>query len=282
MHTAQGLAAAHAHGLIHRDVKPSNILLDEGVDRALLTDFGLARATDDASLTRSGFHPGTPHYMSPEQVRGESIDARCDLFGLGCVLYAMCTGHPPFRSDSSYAVLRRITDDTPRPIRETNPAIPIWLERIVMKLLAKSPSARYDSTTQVAVLLEKCLAHIQQPTMNSLPESLHAETSSKRLGHPPYLKWLAASLFAFALFSAGVLIVLEWNKGTLTIESDVHDVPIRIMQGGNVVERLTVTKLPKVVRIATGTYVVEVDGDFPHVTIKNGIVSLARGGDSQG
>ncbi len=129
MHAAKGLAAAHAQGLIHRDVKPSNILLDEGVDRALLTDFGLARATDDASLTRSGFHPGTPHYMSPEQVRGEAIDARSDLFGLGCVIYAMCTGHPPFRSETSYAVLRRITDDTPRPIRETNASVPQWLIR---------------------------------------------------------------------------------------------------------------------------------------------------------
>jgi len=105
IHTANGLAAAHAQGLIHRDIKPSNILLDEGVDRALLTDYGLARASDDASLTCSGFHPGTPHYMSPEQVRGESIDARSDLFGLGCVLYALCTGHPPFRSETSYAVL---------------------------------------------------------------------------------------------------------------------------------------------------------------------------------
>jgi len=149
IHTVKGLAAAHAQGLIHRDVKPSNILLDEGVDRALLTDSGLARASDDASLTRSGFHPGTPHYMSPEQVRGESIDARSDLFGLGCVLYALCTGHPPFRSETSYAVLRRITDDTPRPIRETNPNVPAWLERIVMKLLAKSPDGRYSSATEL-------------------------------------------------------------------------------------------------------------------------------------
>ena len=86
MHTARGLAAAHSQGLIHRDIKPSNILLDEGVERALLTDFGLARAEDDACLTRSGFQPGTPHYMSPEQVRGETIDGRSDLFGLGCLL----------------------------------------------------------------------------------------------------------------------------------------------------------------------------------------------------
>ncbi|TWT66698.1 Serine/threonine-protein kinase PknB [Allorhodopirellula solitaria] len=145
MHAAKGLAAAHSQGLIHREVKPSNILLDEGVERALLTDFGLARATDDASLTRSGFHPGTPHYMSPEQVRGEAIDGRSDLFGLGCVLYAMCTGHPPFRSETSYAVLRRITDDTPRGIRESNSDIPAWLESTVLKLLSKTPDQRFES-----------------------------------------------------------------------------------------------------------------------------------------
>ncbi|MBL8817850.1 MAG: serine/threonine protein kinase [Planctomyces sp.] len=177
MQTAQGLAAAHAQGLIHRDVKPSNILLDEGVDRALLTDFGLARASDDASLTRSGFHPGTPHYMSPEQVRGELIDARSDLFGLGCVLYAMCTGHPPFRGESSYTVLRRITDDTPRQIRETNPQIPAWLDRLVLKLLAKSPEDRYPSATDVHTLLEKCLAHIQQPTTVDLPDELQQRSN---------------------------------------------------------------------------------------------------------
>lgn len=184
IHTAKGLAAAHAQGLIHRDVKPSNILLDEGVDRALLTDFGLARATDDASLTRSGFHPGTPHYMSPEQVRGEAIDVRSDLFGLGCVMYALCTGHPPFRSETSYAVLRRITDDTPRSIRESNVNVPTWLEQIVMKLLAKSPDDRYASAVEVSVLLEKCLAHVQQPTTVALPDELQLKAKLR--------KWFAA------------------------------------------------------------------------------------------
>ncbi|MFT7641051.1 MAG: hypothetical protein ACI9G1_002795, partial [Pirellulaceae bacterium] len=276
MHTAKGLAAAHAQGLIHRDVKPSNILLDEGVERALLTDFGLARAADDASLTRSGFHPGTPHYMSPEQVRGEAIDGRSDLFGLGCVLYALCTGHPPFRSETSYAVLRRITDDTPRPIRETNPTIPPWLEQIVMKLLAKSPDDRFDSAEQVAELLEGCLAHVQQPTTRPLPTPL-AAMSGQRNRRPPIGKFSVAAAFAFSLICAGVLLVLELNKGTLTIESDADDVAIRIMQGDETVQRLMVSREGKTTRLRAGPYTIVFDGPVTDYTITDSKVVLKRG-----
>lgn len=172
MQTAKGLAAAHAQGLVHRDVKPANILLEEGVDRVTLTDFGLARAVDDIGLTRNGVLAGTPQYMSPEQAQGLSVDCRSDLFSLGSVLYAMCTGRAPFRAESSYAVLRRVTDSEPVCIREINPAIPEWLERIVMKLLAKSPAERFATATEVSTLLEQCLAHVQQPTAIALPEVL--------------------------------------------------------------------------------------------------------------
>ena len=95
---AAGLAAAHRQGLVHRDVKPSNILLEDTVERAVLTDFGLARAMDDASLTQTGVVAGTPHYMSPEQATGQPIDHRSDLFSLGSVLYFMAAGRPPFRA----------------------------------------------------------------------------------------------------------------------------------------------------------------------------------------
>jgi serine/threonine protein kinase len=104
---AAGLAAAHATGLIHRDIKPSNILLENPIEIVKITDFGLARAADDASVTQSGLIAGTPMYMSPEQALGETIDQRADLFSLGSVLYTMCGGVPPFRAANSFAVLKR-------------------------------------------------------------------------------------------------------------------------------------------------------------------------------
>lgn len=189
--TASGLAAAHAQGLVHRDVKPSNILLEQGLERTLLTDFGLARASDDASLTHTGYHPGTPQYMSPEQARGDAVDARSDLFSLGSVLYAMCTGRPPFRAETNYGVLRRITDNEPRRVREVSPMIPEWLEGIVNKLLAKDVAQRFQTAQEVAELLGQCLAHVQQPTAVVLP--LHYRERGKSVnGRARSLRsWLA-------------------------------------------------------------------------------------------
>jgi len=172
MQVADGLSAAHQQGLVHRDIKPANILLEEEIDRALISDFGLARAVDDVSLTRTGFHPGTPQYMSPEQASGQSVDARSDLFSLGSMLYTMCTGRPPFRAENSLSVMRRIADCDPPPIREVNPRIPDWLERLVITLMAKRKDDRPPSAAFVAGLLQQCLAHIEQPHSVSLPKEL--------------------------------------------------------------------------------------------------------------
>ncbi|SIN74089.1 serine/threonine protein kinase [Singulisphaera sp. GP187] len=163
MQAALGLAAAHDQGLVHRDVKPSNILLEEGVERVKLSDFGLARAVDDASLTQTGVIAGTPQYMSPEQARGEPVDHRSDLFGLGGVLYFMGAGHPPFRADSTPAVLRRVCDDRPRPLRDVNPDVPSWLAAIVDRLLAKEPGGRFATAAEVAEVLKQHLAALQGP-----------------------------------------------------------------------------------------------------------------------
>jgi hypothetical protein len=161
--TASGLAAAHGHGIVHRDIKPANILLEEGVGRVKITDFGLARALDDASLTQSGVVAGSPLYMAPEQARGEAPDHRADLFSLGSVLYTICTGRPPFRAANTLAVLRRVCEDAPRPIRETNPEVPDWLAAVVEKLMAKDPADRFQSAGEVVEVLGRHLGQLQHP-----------------------------------------------------------------------------------------------------------------------
>ncbi len=201
---AAGLAAAHEQGLVHRDIKPANILLDHGVDRLVITDFGLARAVDDASMTRTGVIAGTPQYMSPEQARGDAVDARSDLFSLGSVLYTMCTGRVPFRADSPYGVLRLITDTKPRAIREINPEIPEWLCRIVQRLHVKMPADRYQSAQEVTALLTQCLAHVTQPTLHPLPNSVASL--------PKRLSARLQILSSVTIVTAAVIIFAAMNR----------------------------------------------------------------------
>ena len=159
---AAGLTAAHAVKLIHRDIKPSNILLADGpLERAKISDFGLARAVDDATLTSSGLIAGTPMYMAPEQARGEPLDHRADLFSLGSVLYMMASGRPPFRAANSMAVLKRVCEDTPRPLNDVIPGIPGWLETVIFRLLEKDRDARYQTAQEVADLLARCQSELQ-------------------------------------------------------------------------------------------------------------------------
>ena len=180
MQVADGLAAAHQQGLVHRDIKPSNILLEDRLERALITDFGLARAADDASLTRTGFHPGTPHFMSPEQASGKAVDARSDLFSLGSMLYAMSTGRPPFREESSLAVMRQIAESEPSPISRCNSRLPVWWSALVERLMAKSPSERFEKASEVKIVLEECLRHLENPAIVAVPKLLQTTESPAR------------------------------------------------------------------------------------------------------
>ncbi len=225
--TAAGLSAAHEQGLVHRDVKPSNVLLEEGIDRALLTDFGLARASDDASLTHSGHVPGTPHYMSPEQARGESADQGSDLFSLGSLMYAMCTGRSPFRAETSYGVLRRITDLQPRSVQEVNADVPIWLCSVIEKLHAKSPGERFKSASEVADMLGQCLAHAQQPESQPLPESVAALARTAAQGSRFRAALVQRPFTTFGCVAASVALLVAammitqggWSDGRRAVRS---------------------------------------------------------------
>lgn len=182
---AYGLAAAHSQGLIHRDVKPGNILLENSVERVKLTDFGLARAADATDVTRPGVVAGTPEFMAPEQARGERLDPRADLFALGTVLYAMATGVSPFQSDSTPATLRRVCEHNPRPVHEVNPGQPRWLGEIIERLMSKRPEDRYSDALGVARVMEEALARLQAapPVKPGLAESAaEQDPKGRRIG----------------------------------------------------------------------------------------------------
>lgn len=152
-----GLAAAHAVGVVHRDIKPSNLLIEGEAGQLLkISDFGLARTVDDASLTQTGFTAGTPLYMSPEQAQGKTVDARSDLFSVASTLYAVSTGRPPFRARSTLAVLKRVAEEAPRPIAEIVPEVPEWIRVIIRKLHSKLPEDRFESAQPASELWQAC------------------------------------------------------------------------------------------------------------------------------
>ncbi len=141
---ADGLAYAHRRGLIHRDIKPANILLDQG--HALLADFGIARILDGSSevLTDSGLALGTASYMSPEQAAGERVDARADIYALGCVLYELLAGGPPFTGASQRDIMARHATDPVPSLRVVRPDVPVALERAILRSLEKDAERRFS------------------------------------------------------------------------------------------------------------------------------------------
>jgi hypothetical protein len=158
--------------------------------------------------------------MSPEQARGDAIDARSDLFGLGSVIYAMCTGRPPFRADTSFGVLRRITDTEPRPIGEVNGDLPAWITPLVNRLLAKDPANRFASAGEVATVMAQCLAHVEQPSTEPLPELCRVGPAQRR---PTVLVALAA--IAIGLVAAGLIWMFGLGPAVPSYGVPGHGVP---------------------------------------------------------
>jgi serine/threonine-protein kinase len=231
--TAAALSYAHRQGVVHRDIKPENILLTRDGD-TLVADFGIARALggslggategSQAPLTETGMSLGTPAYMSPEQASGDrEIDARTDVYSLGCVLYEMLAGEPPFTGPSGQAILLRKFTETPRPLRAVRDTVPEAVDHSVTKALARSPADRWASAADFGKTLETTGA---TPTAATHPSSPGATVSSASAVAPPAHRPGVARRYAitFALlggFAIGLGVLFAWRRGHTAADTDV-------------------------------------------------------------
>lgn len=158
---ADALDYAHDQGIVHRDIKPANIIYDAEQNRVKVTDFGIARVMD-SSRTRTGSIVGTPSYMAPEQLTGDTVDGRSDIFSLGVTLYQMVTGDVPFRGENLAGIAYQITSAKPKGVRTIRPELPAAVARIVNRALQKSPEKRYQSAGEMAEALRKAATRAQR------------------------------------------------------------------------------------------------------------------------
>ena len=182
-------------GITHRDIKPGNLLLD-GMARLKLTDFGIVKLAGESALTRTGFNPGTAEYMSPEQIRGQEVDARSDLYSLGVTFYEMLAGRLPFpheESGSEYELMRQHIERTPPPLTQAAPGVPAPLAAVVMRALEKEPAARYASAAEFLDALHGIERRgvtapqtIAQPVAAPRPQATHSMTELLDVPGPDY------------------------------------------------------------------------------------------------
>ena len=227
---AEALSLAHSHGIIHRDIKPQNIMLSGG--HAVVADFGIARAVSEAGpgrLTETGMAIGTPSYMSPEQASGaEHVDARSDIYSLGCVLYEMLVGQPPFTGPTAQAVLARHTMDQVPPPHTVRRSIPRELEDVVFCALEKSPADRYHTAAEFAEALQ-AVASGETPA--------HTKSLIQRARRQPARWWRRAAMGAVAVAGVGVIaaaVILLRPHGSARAATaggpDPHDIAVLYLE----------------------------------------------------
>jgi eukaryotic-like serine/threonine-protein kinase len=294
---AEALGAAHATGLIHRDIKPANIWLETPRNRVKILDFGLARAAaQDSSLTQQGAIIGTPAYMAPEQGRGGTVDARCDLFSLGVVLYRMCAGQQPFKGTDTISTLLEVATHRPPALVQLNAEIPLELSDLVMKLLEKEPGKRPGGAPEVVAALQALevqersrttagavpvttQAPQRQPT-RPIPASSAKASENTVLAEPTPERHAKAGRGRLLLVIAALLLVLaplgswlatgilriEIDKGTLVVEINGDETEARIknarliLTGPDGKDRYTLAPGERGKQVEAGPYTIRVAG----------------------
>jgi hypothetical protein len=262
---AEGLASAHGRGLVHRDVKPANILIDNQTQRAKLTDFGLARAGDDPRLTQIGFVAGTPEYIAPEQAMGKAVDHRADIYALGATLFAALSGGPPMTGASRLGLLHGEAFGQPPPLRSVVPQAPTALADLVDRMLALDPERRPQSIVEVGQALRRLAG----------PRGRWKRVAAA-----------AAALLLCGVAAAGTWQALEWRRG----HAPTRQAALDIAQGGRVTtgpfvvggnERFAT--LADAILAAPSGATIEIEGDGPflsppiHVGLKDLTIRAARG-----
>ncbi len=205
---AEALAYAHARGIIHRDIKPGNVLLQSG--HALVADFGIARAlgAEGEALTKTGLAVGTPQYMAPEQATGErEVDGRADIYALGAVMYEMVAGEPPFTGPTARSIITRSLTEKPRSLTVSRVGLPPSVETAVMRALAKSPADRYPSAQEMVGALERSL------------EGVHSGTNEYAVpaGPTPTQVWGLFALGCVGMLALVTALVRQWNLPRWTL-----------------------------------------------------------------
>jgi hypothetical protein len=211
------LSYAHANSIIHRDIKPGNLMVTpQGVVK--LMDFGIAKCESDPVLTRPGTTVGSLLYMSPEQIRGEGVDARSDLYSLGIVLYELTAGARPFEADSTFGILNAHLNTPPRPAIEANPGIPAAVNDLIMTALAKDPAQRFQSAEAFRKALDSIGPAGAQPTVTApAAPAAAAKPGAGSTGKPQSRRalWVAAGAVACLCVLAAAAILIPRHESAL-------------------------------------------------------------------
>jgi serine/threonine protein kinase len=280
LQAAEALSHAHRRGVIHRDVKPSNLILDKD-DRLWLTDFGLARRQDDVTLSLTGMLLGTPRYMSPEHASASTkrIDHRSDLFSLGVTLYELLTHRPAFEGEAAHDVIHQILVDQPPPIRQLNPEVPKDFETIVMKCMAKEPEARYASADDLAADLRALLE--DRPIRARRASPIEQATRWIKQNQRSVSQMSTAVMMTLAITLTSLLVwssYRSWNASAIKLSAQRPPLVAEVLSDKGETIRTETLPMQNAIDLPAGQYDLRVSADG--MFSQNFRVALDRGNTS--